>query len=233
MSEDPKGFVRRIGLEKSPDDWSLGAHPDEAEYNLFRYCGNDPIDFTDPMGTYGEGSGWSPDQWKSFAEAQQKAANQLQAVSAKIDNALQAGKDSKAFKAESKAFEKTFGPGSGTSENMAKVSATYRQMVTALRDDGRKGYIANAITVKEVAQRNLSPKVIGLGKQNGKTIWINIDHRLFGSQSALSWTTGHEAAHNVAGFGDFAYKWEANYNNLTTEQRLANPDSYMDFATSR
>jgi RHS repeat-associated protein len=50
MSEDPKGFVRRIGLGTSPSDWSFGAHPDEAEYNLFRYCGNDPLDFTDPMG---------------------------------------------------------------------------------------------------------------------------------------------------------------------------------------
>jgi RHS repeat-associated protein len=50
MSEDPKLFVRRIGLGKSPDDWSFAGHPDEAEYNLFRYCGNDPIDFTDPMG---------------------------------------------------------------------------------------------------------------------------------------------------------------------------------------
>jgi RHS repeat-associated protein len=50
MSEDPKLFVRRAGLGKAPDDWSFGAHPDEAEFNLFRYCGNDPIDFTDPMG---------------------------------------------------------------------------------------------------------------------------------------------------------------------------------------
>jgi RHS repeat-associated protein len=50
MSEDPKLFVRRAGLGKAPDDWSIGAHPDEAEFNLFRYCGNDPIDFTDPMG---------------------------------------------------------------------------------------------------------------------------------------------------------------------------------------
>jgi hypothetical protein len=31
MSEDPKGF-------------------DSGDYNLFRYCHNDPIDFTDPMG---------------------------------------------------------------------------------------------------------------------------------------------------------------------------------------
>ena len=50
MSEDPKGFVRRAGLGASPSDWTVAAHPDEAEFNLFRYCGNDPVDFTDPMG---------------------------------------------------------------------------------------------------------------------------------------------------------------------------------------
>ena len=61
MSEDPKGFVRRIGLGTSPADWSLVSHPDEGEFNLFRYCGNDPIDFTDPMGLdYGDPFG-SPD----------------------------------------------------------------------------------------------------------------------------------------------------------------------------
>jgi len=50
MSEDPKLFVRRASFGKAPDDWSFAAHPDESEFNLFRYCGNDPIDFTDPMG---------------------------------------------------------------------------------------------------------------------------------------------------------------------------------------
>jgi RHS repeat-associated protein len=50
MSEDPKGFVRRAGLGKGPDDWTFGAHSDEVEFNLFRYCGNDPVDFSDPMG---------------------------------------------------------------------------------------------------------------------------------------------------------------------------------------
>jgi RHS repeat-associated protein len=50
MSEDPKLFVRSAGLGKAPGDWSFATHPDEAEFNLFRYCDNDPIDFTDPMG---------------------------------------------------------------------------------------------------------------------------------------------------------------------------------------
>src|SRR5579885_3561833 len=50
MSEDPKLFVRRAAVAKAAGDWSFATHPDEAELNLFRYCGNDPIDFTDPMG---------------------------------------------------------------------------------------------------------------------------------------------------------------------------------------
>jgi RHS repeat-associated protein len=49
-TEDPKGFVRNRGLGKEPDKWSLSGHPDEAELNLFRYCENDPLDWTDPMG---------------------------------------------------------------------------------------------------------------------------------------------------------------------------------------
>ena len=55
MSEDPKLFVRSAGLGKAPDNWSFAAHPDEAEFNLFRYCDNDPIDFTDPMGLMPDG----------------------------------------------------------------------------------------------------------------------------------------------------------------------------------
>jgi len=56
MSEDPKLFVHAAGFEKPPDDWSFAAHPDEAELNLFRYCGNDPIDFTDPLGLNFDGT---------------------------------------------------------------------------------------------------------------------------------------------------------------------------------
>jgi RHS repeat-associated protein len=40
MSEDPKGF-------------------DAGDYNLYRYCGNDPLDLSDPMGMQPEGA-WQP-----------------------------------------------------------------------------------------------------------------------------------------------------------------------------
>ena len=53
MSEDPKGFVHRAGLGKEPDKWDFFQHPDDGELNLFRYCGNDPEDWTDPMGEEG------------------------------------------------------------------------------------------------------------------------------------------------------------------------------------
>jgi RHS repeat-associated protein len=54
MSEDPKLFVHGAGFEKPFADWSFAAHPGEAEFNLFRYSGNDPINFVDPMGLQGE-----------------------------------------------------------------------------------------------------------------------------------------------------------------------------------
>jgi RHS repeat-associated protein len=60
MSEDPNLFVRRNGIIKPMPDgggakndenkWTFSIHPDEAEWNLFRYCNNDPWDLTDPMG---------------------------------------------------------------------------------------------------------------------------------------------------------------------------------------
>src|SRR5207244_119720 len=70
MSEDPKLFVRGIGMGKSPDDWSFAKHPDEAELNLFRYCHNDPLDKTDPMGLY-----WLPmtkEEKKAYDTAKQR-----------------------------------------------------------------------------------------------------------------------------------------------------------------
>lgn len=36
-----------VGLGRSSEDHKLA---DTGDYNLFRYCHNDPVDFTDPMG---------------------------------------------------------------------------------------------------------------------------------------------------------------------------------------
>jgi hypothetical protein len=58
MSEDPKGF-------------------DAGDYNLFRYCHNDPLDFTDPMGLAGDAGGGaaidtpSLDRLKKYEQAKE------------------------------------------------------------------------------------------------------------------------------------------------------------------
>jgi hypothetical protein len=102
-------------------------------------------------------------------------------------------------------------------------------MVTALRDDGSKGYVANAMTKQDLAQMGLNARILGRAPIGGKTIQINIDHPLFEKQSTLSWAAGHESSHN-AGVRDYAYKWQPEYKTLTPQERLDNADSYMDFS---
>lgn len=52
MSEDPKGCDARLASRMRLSKDSDPLRPDEREYNLYRYCGNDPLDFSDPMGLY-------------------------------------------------------------------------------------------------------------------------------------------------------------------------------------
>ena len=62
-SEDRNLFVHAINRGTAPDDWSFDKSPGEAEFNLFRYCGNDPVDFVDPTGlfTFGFSEGFPSD----------------------------------------------------------------------------------------------------------------------------------------------------------------------------
>ena len=188
-----------------------------SEINLFRYCGDDPVNRSDPLGLYGMGTGWTQEQWKKFNTAQQAAASKLEKASAKMD---------------AKVFEKVSGKGSATPENMAKVQRTMQGMAAALRDDGTKGYFANARPQEQSS-------VMGWGATPGKTVWINTAHSSFGKIGAQSWNVGHESGHNMGlrhGVGDnAAYKYgnpaqKEVYKNLPPADRLLNPDHYMDFA---
>src|SRR5262249_31867815 len=218
LSEDPKAF-------------------DVGDYNLYRYCDNDPLDQTDPMGLYGMGSGWTLDQWKQFNSAQQAAAIRAEAAAARIDQALA---NPKGDKPTTKAFEKVFGKGSATAENMSRVSQTLKGMVTALRDDGSHGYVANAISANEAFRQTGRADTFGLGTVNGTTIWANVGHGAFSNQSALSSMIGHESAHNIGlehGTlnGVIAYRHGTPaerdaYKRLPVDDRLHNPDNYVDFA---
>jgi len=188
-----------------------------SEMNLFRYCGNDPINRSDPLGLYGMGTGWNEKDWKRFDIAQQAAAARLEKASEKMDP---------------KVFEKVFGKGSATPENLAKVQHTMQAMAAALRDDGTKGFVANAFS---------DPKssTLGVGNVSGNRIRINVGHRLFGGPVTLTQTVGHESVHN-AGLNhvigtDAPYRFGTEhqrgiYKNLPTTDRLRNPDNYMEFA---
>jgi RHS repeat-associated protein len=65
--EDPKGFVHRAALGKESENWQFSEHPDEVELNLFRYAGNDPLDFTDPLGTEADFNWFDPRNEKDVA----------------------------------------------------------------------------------------------------------------------------------------------------------------------
>jgi RHS repeat-associated protein len=188
-----------------------------SELNLYRYCHNNPINHSDPMGTYAQGRGWTDETWKQFKAAQEYAAGVLERASKVIDP---------------ERFEKVFGPGTATPENMNQVSLTMQKMAVALRDDGTKGYVADAYSG---SKRGIG----GWGTVDGKNVLINTAHRaLWGSPSMRAWTVGHEAGHNAGlthSMENPAQKYangNANdaYKTLPPALRLKNPDHFMDFA---
>ena len=199
-------------LQPDPKQFAAG------DYNLYRYCHNDPVNKSDPMGLYGMGKGWTDEQWKRFDKAQQAEAAKLEKASAKMD---------------AKVFEKVFGKDSATPENMAKVQHTMQGMAAALRDDGSKGYVADAYSDK-------NSRVLGHAVPNTKTISVNVGNQWFKNNYQLSWTAGHESGHNLGlGHGTVngvtAYKYGSDaekdaYKNLPAAERFNNPDHYLDFA---
>ena len=197
-------------LQPDPKQFAAG------DYNLYRYCHNDPVNHSDPMGLYSRGTGFTDEQWKKFDRAQQNAAARLEKASAKMDP---------------KVFEKVFGKGSATPENMAKVQHTMQGMAAALRDN-TAGHVANAFS-------DPNSSTLGTGRVNGTTITINVGNKLFDSRVTLTQTVGHESGHNLGldhGRGDAAAYRFGNaaqkevYKNLPTADRLKNPDNYMEFA---
>jgi RHS repeat-associated protein len=201
---------------------------DAGDMNLFRYCGDDPIDRTDPTGLYRiDPRGLTPEQIKEVEEAQKATADLVANAAARVNRALEAGADSKEFKSVKEGYEKVNGKGSATERNLREFAKTARKMETALRDDGTKGYVMTARNEAWFVKEWNKERVLGDGRIGGKTININAD-RVFKSKSVLRWTLGHESAHN-AGIHDKFYKHEPGYHTMTQEQSLDNADSYMDF----
>lgn len=204
------------------------------------YVGNDPTNGVDPTGLYGQGDGWEDKDWRKFEKAQSRVAARMEKAAGRLDSAIQSG--GKTLSKETKRFEKVFGEGTGTVENMQAVASTLSSMAAALRDDGTDGYIANALTEQQTLDAGASSKnVLGFADPDDRfTININIEHDDFKDASALRWTVGHETGHNfglshptvngVTPYVMYATKGSLNaYKNLTPQQALKNPDRFMRF----
>lgn len=119
-----------------------------ANYNRYWYGNNNPYSFTDPDGRLSRGTGWTDRQWNQFDRAQQSAAGSLEKAAGKINGALAEG--GKALQRAEKSFQRNFGAGSATPENMAKAASDMSSMAAALRDTSAGAIPANGMTGAQI-----------------------------------------------------------------------------------
>ena len=168
---------------------------DAGDMNLYRYCDDDPVDHTDPMGTYAQGSGWNKDNWEKFRSVQENAAKVTGTAADRIESALKNG--GKELDALKKDFERVYGPGSATEKNLREVGTTLRGMETALRDNGQLGYYANAATKADAVSQGLSKDTAAWTYPSDRhSLIVNTDHTNFGKPSLVG-TVIHESSHNL------------------------------------
>lgn len=208
---------------------------DAGDYNLFRYCHNEPLDLTDPMGLYGRGPGddfsneWTDKEWAKCEKNQNRAIEIDKAAKAVIDHAIANGKD-KASQAVAKVFKEELG--TADRKTMQKVSNYLGKRIAALQDDGRHGYWAHPQTdrqIRENAHRppETTPAWTHLGDKN---IYLNVGRW---SDRQLVWSIDHEAGHSAAMFRDYGYIFEKQkwfYNAMGSRRLLMNADTETELA---
>ncbi len=235
LSEDPKGF-------------------DAGDYNFFRYCGNDPLDKTDPMGLWtapvalgspllippsiddkylvtrsgaslmAYGKGTG---WEGRNKEWDKYNNDQHHA------AYQAFKTAESM--DAKKFERVFHRNPAAAPlDVAKVWQKEYMKGKALADDGSAGYFANARTMAQTIADGHPPSTMGYAGV-GKVININVEHPLFW-QNFGAHVAGHESNHNfgiddvrIPGVGKAYLTNPRAYRALTPGQALNNSDSYQDF----
>jgi RHS repeat-associated protein len=232
-----------MGVFLQPDP--IGFKGDAA--NIYRFCNNNAVNRTDPTGLYARGSGWSASDWVFFEQSQTAAADATEQALAKTERALANG--GKAMEDAKAAYEKAFGVGSATRENLAQIAKTLQHMEEALRDDGSKGYYANAVYLG--AKSMLPGKGGNAYSSDPKSIYINVEGAIFrdagpwgSADQGRQWVMTHESSHNFgtedrkgAGTSVRAYKYgsramQSAFNRLPNadpESALRNADTVTSF----
>ncbi|RYY02166.1 MAG: hypothetical protein EOO53_14115 [Gammaproteobacteria bacterium] len=196
------------------------------DMDLYSYVGNDPMNGTDPTGTYGMGTGWNDESWKKFNKVQQaaaarmeKAATGLNAKADKLDKGGKGGGDEKRAQANS-------------------LSAGAK----ALRSDGSDGKVANALSKGDYSKLpNATAAGAALADVGGSVINVNITAEVWttkiNNHEQQEWAVGHESLH-TAGLRHLYIGTDAGYKFGTPAQQDAfdalegtlNPDNLMQRA---
>lgn len=198
------------------------------DMDLYAYVGNDPVNKTDPTGTYGRGDGFSDEQWKKFDKAQKAAATAM---------------DKKASKLESKA-NKLDSKGKPGGDRLRSEANSLKAGAASLRSDGSDGKFAYAESGENYAAcYPVSAGGAAFVPQSNKNIMIiNLSSEAWGSSSILRWAVGHESLHSTGADlldqrgsnGERAYKYgtkdqKASFRELRdTDKGAINPDNLMD-----
>ncbi len=203
--------------------------------------GNDPVNKNDPTGMYGQGSGWTGDQWKKFDKAQQKSATNMENRAGKLEKAAatlaSGGKLGFFQKMGLGGFGKVAGKYSA--DGLNKAAGTLRSGAGALRSDGSDGRVANLVS--SAAYQGLGGGSSGAAFINGaggSIMTVNGGNQAGWADMAR--VVGHESLH-TAGLSDLrgsngekAYQkgdsdQRDSYNELMgTDRALDNPDHLMD-----